>query len=488
MSGGQRQAVAIARTRLSRAQLVLMDEPTAAISVRQVAEVLELIRRMKAQGVSVMLISHRMPDVFAVCDRIIVLRRGTKVADKVTRKPLRKKSPVSSREPSLQPETATPAETGHAAIADVVEDQGAERPAAHVASQPFWVTVALASCWSSTCRSSSRASARWTMRPNHAQLRALRHHGARHDGGHHHRRHRSVGGFHHGACRHRGGLFLTWEYPWYVAFAMGLLTGIICGAVNGFFVAYLNMPSFVVTLGMLSIARSLAVVISGNQMLYKFGPDAPIVKAIGQARFPVQTRVTGSPTGFPQLSSHFWVMIVHGAVVGYMFNFKALGAAPLRHRRQRECGTPHRRPGRLDQVPGLCVLGLHRGVASLLLLGYNGSAINAMGQGYELRVIAATVIGGANLMGGAGSAFGAIIGAAFLEVIRNALLMAGIDSNWQGAFVGAFIILAVLLGLQSGGKSLIAASCWSGCPREAPLEKPVSLPENSEGKCGGEDQ
>ncbi len=82
MSGGQRQAVAIARTRLSNAKLVLMDEPTAAISVRQVAEVLELIRRMKAQGVSVMLISHRMPDVFAVCDRVIVMRRGTKVADK----------------------------------------------------------------------------------------------------------------------------------------------------------------------------------------------------------------------------------------------------------------------------------------------------------------------------------------------------------------------------------------------------------------------
>jgi simple sugar transport system ATP-binding protein len=84
MSGGQRQAVAIARTRLSNAKLVLMDEPTAAISVRQVAEVLELIRRLKAQGVSVILISHRMPDVFAVADRIIVMRRGTKVADKST--------------------------------------------------------------------------------------------------------------------------------------------------------------------------------------------------------------------------------------------------------------------------------------------------------------------------------------------------------------------------------------------------------------------
>jgi simple sugar transport system ATP-binding protein len=84
MSGGQRQAVAIARTRLSNAKLVIMDEPTAAISVRQVAEVLNLIHRLKRQGVAVMLISHRMPDVFAVCDRIIVMRRGTKVADKPT--------------------------------------------------------------------------------------------------------------------------------------------------------------------------------------------------------------------------------------------------------------------------------------------------------------------------------------------------------------------------------------------------------------------
>ena len=82
MSGGQRQAVAIARTRLAAAKLVLMDEPTAAISVRQVAEVLDLIRRLKHQNIAVILISHRMPDVFAVCDRVAVMRRGTKVADK----------------------------------------------------------------------------------------------------------------------------------------------------------------------------------------------------------------------------------------------------------------------------------------------------------------------------------------------------------------------------------------------------------------------
>ncbi len=82
MSGGQRQAVAIARTRLSDPKLVLMDEPTAAISVRQVKEVLALIHRLKDTGHAVILVSHRMPDVFEVCDRVAVLRRGTKVADK----------------------------------------------------------------------------------------------------------------------------------------------------------------------------------------------------------------------------------------------------------------------------------------------------------------------------------------------------------------------------------------------------------------------
>jgi simple sugar transport system ATP-binding protein len=82
MSGGQRQAVAIARTRLTDPKIVLMDEPTAAISVRQVAEVLDLIRRLRDHGIAVILISHRMPDVFAVSDRVVILRRGRLVADK----------------------------------------------------------------------------------------------------------------------------------------------------------------------------------------------------------------------------------------------------------------------------------------------------------------------------------------------------------------------------------------------------------------------
>ncbi len=252
------------------------------------------------------------------------------------------------------------------------------------------------------------------------------------------------------------GMFLTWEYPWYAAFAMGLLAGLACGAVNGFFVAYVGMSSFVVTLGMMSIARSLAVVFSGNQMLYKFGPDAPIVKAIGQAKFPRQMPGDAIPDWLPQLSSHFWTMVALALIVGYVFNFKAWGRHLFsiggNEQAARLTGVP------VDRIKFQAYLfsAFTASIASLLILGYSGSAINAMGQSYELRVIAATVIGGANLMGGYGTAFGAVVGSALLEVIRNALLMASIDSNWQGAFVGAFIILAVLLGMQSGGKSILA--------------------------------
>lgn len=84
LSGGQQQAVAIARalSALRAPRLVIMDEPTAALAVKEVGKVLDLIRRLKAQGISVILISHRLADIFEVCDRIVVLRRGQKVGDK----------------------------------------------------------------------------------------------------------------------------------------------------------------------------------------------------------------------------------------------------------------------------------------------------------------------------------------------------------------------------------------------------------------------
>ncbi|AKV56104.1 sugar ABC transporter ATP-binding protein [Bifidobacterium actinocoloniiforme DSM 22766] len=76
LSTGQRQTVAIARTLLNNPSLVLLDEPTASLSVMQTAEVLTYIKRLRTEGRSVMMICHDLPDVFAVADRIVVLRQG----------------------------------------------------------------------------------------------------------------------------------------------------------------------------------------------------------------------------------------------------------------------------------------------------------------------------------------------------------------------------------------------------------------------------
>jgi ribose transport system permease protein len=145
------------------------------------------------------------------------------------------------------------------------------------------------------------------------------------------------------------------------------------------------------------------------------------------------------------IANPVWTLLLLTLVFGFVFNFTAWGrylyAIGGNENAARMTGVPVDR----IKLQAYMVSGLMAGLAGILIVGWQGSAINALGVGYELGTIASTVIGGANLMGGEGGAFGAFVGAALIEVIRNSLLMAGVDSNWQGLFVGVFTILAVLL-------------------------------------------
>lgn len=85
MSGGQQQAVAVARALLTNPKVVILDEPTAALAVKEVGKVLDVMRRLREHGVAVVFISHVLPEILAVTDRIVVLRRGQKVGDLMTR-------------------------------------------------------------------------------------------------------------------------------------------------------------------------------------------------------------------------------------------------------------------------------------------------------------------------------------------------------------------------------------------------------------------
>jgi len=229
------------------------------------------------------------------------------------------------------------------------------------------------------------------------------------------------------------GVILQANYDWWVAIIGGLLGGAALGAVNGVLIAYVGLSPFVVTLGMLSLGRSLAVVLSQNKMIYKLGPGGPVFTAIGGGN------------QFLGLANPVWVLVIVAVVFGIVLKFTPWG-------RHLYAIGGNEQAARLTGVPVTAIKlsayvfsALMAAISSVMIIGWQGSAINALGTGYELRVIASTVIGGANLMGGEGGTYGAVIGAALIEVIRNSLLMQGIDSNWQGAFVGVFIVLAVLL-------------------------------------------
>lgn len=86
LSGGQRQAVAISRSIYWDAKFLIMDEPTAALGIPEQKKVLKLVKTLKDQGLGIIIISHQLHDVFAVTDRLIVMRRGEKVAERITKK------------------------------------------------------------------------------------------------------------------------------------------------------------------------------------------------------------------------------------------------------------------------------------------------------------------------------------------------------------------------------------------------------------------
>jgi ribose transport system permease protein len=230
----------------------------------------------------------------------------------------------------------------------------------------------------------------------------------------------------------------AWTHSWWMAVSIGLLAGAIIGGVNGALIAYVGLPPFVVTLGMLSVARACAVLLSGNRMLYDFGPGAAAFKSIG----------SGASFGLAlpfRLSNPFLVLVILTVVLAIVLKNATWGRHIFAIGGNEQAANLAGVPVKRMKVQAYVLCSMSAAVAAILSVGWSGSANNSLGQSYELLAIASAVIGGANLMGGEGGAYGAFVGSALIFVIRNSLLMAGVDSNWQGIFVGSFIVLAVVL-------------------------------------------
>ncbi|RUX92974.1 ABC transporter permease [Mesorhizobium sp. M7D.F.Ca.US.004.01.2.1] len=217
-----------------------------------------------------------------------------------------------------------------------------------------------------------------------------------------------------------------------VGILASIATALAIGAFNGILIAYLGFPPFVVTLGMLSIARSLAMVASNNTVVFQFGPDHAKLLALGGGAW-----VFG-------IANPVLYMILLALITGFILRWTKFGRHIFAIGGNEHAATLTGVPVRQIKVAVYMIPALSAGIAGIVQTGWLGAVTTNLGTGMELQVIAATVIGGANLAGGVGTAFGAIVGAALIEVIRNSLGLLGINAFWQGVFIGGAILLAVL--------------------------------------------
>jgi len=202
---------------------------------------------------------------------------------------------------------------------------------------------------------------------------------------------------------------------------VGLLTGLVSGAA----VAYGRLPAFIATLAMLSIARGLALVVSGGRPIDM--PDS--VAALGGDLGPVPVPIL--------------VLLVAWAVTAFVLNRTVFGRSLYAIGGNEEAARLAGLPVKRTLAAVYALSGLFAGIAGMVLAGRLASAQPQAASGYELDAIAAVVIGGASLAGGSGKATGTLIGALILAVIRNGLNLLNVTAFWQQVVIGLVIAAAV---------------------------------------------
>jgi ribose transport system permease protein len=217
-----------------------------------------------------------------------------------------------------------------------------------------------------------------------------------------------------------------------VSVCAGLGVALLIGLANGLLIARIGLSPFVTTLGMLSIVRGLAYAVTEGRGQAPTGRDVDLFYGV----------TDGNISGVPVAIIYLLVLAV---IMGVVLHHTAFGchifALGGNERAAALTGIAVERV----KIAIYALSALSAGFAGILMVGWLGSAPANLATGYELTIIAAAVIGGANLNGGIGGPAGAVIGALLIEVIRNGLVLAGINAYWQIVLVGAIIILAVLV-------------------------------------------
>ena len=232
------------------------------------------------------------------------------------------------------------------------------------------------------------------------------------------------------------GLVLTnlgMPLPFGIAAALG--SGAVMGAVSGFVIAKLKIPPFIATLGMMQIARGLALVFSGAKPIY-FN-DTPSYQLIS-----AESSITNLIPGL-DIPNGVFVMFGVAIIASFVLNRTLFGRYVFSLGSNEEAARLSGLNVDFWKIMTYTTSGLVCGVAGLLISSRLNSAQPALGLGYELDAIAAVVIGGTSLAGGRGTILGTIIGAFIMSVLTNGLRVMGVQEEWKIVITGVIIIIAV---------------------------------------------
>ena len=221
-----------------------------------------------------------------------------------------------------------------------------------------------------------------------------------------------------------------WGWPAEVAILVGIVVGALAGLVNGLIVTRIGINALIATLGTLTIYRSLTYVTAGTGVT----PISDAFAAYGRAADPVL-----------RIQSPFWMMLAIVLVGSWLVSrtrffrqFYFVGGNP------RAAQLSGIRVDRLTLI-AFIIMGALAGVAGVFGAARLNSAVVNAGVGIELKVITATVLGGASLKGGEGTIIGGILGVLFIALIENAMIINAIGVFWQGMVVGLVLLFAVSL-------------------------------------------
>jgi len=234
------------------------------------------------------------------------------------------------------------------------------------------------------------------------------------------------------------GVFITsWGLPVPLGVLAGVLTGWVAGLVNGTVVARLHVPPFIATLGMLNIARGLALVLAGLKPIY-FN-DAPVFNTIAMGS------VLGAVVPGLQIPNAVLIFFVAALVANWLLTQTIVGRYAFAIGSNEEA----------TRLSGVNVVrwkmaiygltGLFSGLAGVLIASRLNSAQPSLGLGYELDAISAAVIGGTSLSGGEGTILGTVIGAFLISTLTNGLRILSVPQEWQTVITGTIVIVAVYL-------------------------------------------